>query len=176
VTTPHINPPLGALADSERARHARATLESLHDVGQRIKACEDEKAALSARLNALLAAGREARLTLEALGHEMGMTRASIFQRTGGKGGIRGTSHPEESGATSERQAEVMEQLRALRPHIEDNRREAKLLQVEAKGLIDAAYQAGVTCRQAGAAMGISNVAVYYRGGKRGLRPGRRPS
>jgi hypothetical protein len=152
-------------------------LERLRDLGQRIKANEQERATLSAKANALLADGREAQLTLEALAHEMGVTRQSIFQRTGGKGGIRGTSHPkEESAAIRAEQTKITEHLRALRIHMDANRREGKLLQIEAKQLIGTAYDLGVTCRQAGAAMGISNVAVYDRGGKRGLKLGRWPS
>ena len=152
-------------------------LDHLHDVGQRIKDNEQERARLSAEVNSLLTAGRRANLTCDALAREMGVQRAAVFHRTGGKQGIRGSSNPKKtSTATHAKQTKIKAQLQALMIQIEDNRRQGKLLKLEAKRLIDAAYDLGLTCRRVGAAMGISNMAVYYRGGKRGLKRGRRPS
>jgi len=151
-------------------------LDRLHDVSQRIKANGQERARLSAEATALLKAGREAKLTCDVLANEVGFARTSVYNRTG-KQGLQGASHPRaESAATAAKQVEVNAQLRALRADIEDNRRQRELLDIEANQLIGTAYGLGLTCRQVGPAMGMSNVTVYRRGGKRGLKPGRRPS
>jgi len=177
MATQEHNPPIGFRADGARERSAHDVLDGLqldglHDVGERLKANKQEQARLSAKTNVLLKAGREAKLTCDALAHEMGLTRASIFKRAGGKQGLRGTSHPKKtSAATAAKQAEVKAQLQALRTDIEDSRRQGEWLNIEANGLIGAAYGLGLTCRQVGAAMGFSNVSVYRRGGKRGLNP-----
>jgi len=182
MATQERNPRIGFQADSTREICAHDVLDDLqldglHDVGQRLKANKQERARLSAKANALLKAGREAKLTCDALAHEMGLTRASIFKRAGGKQELRGTSHPKaESAATAAKQAEIKAQLQALRTDIEDNRRQGEWLNIEANGLIGAAYGLGLTCRQVGAAMGMSNVSVYLRGGKCGPKPGRRRS
>ncbi len=155
-----LTPTLVSQDAGEEERRARGVLDLLHDVGQRLKAHKQETARLSAKANALLNAGREAKLTHAALAREMGVTRASIFHRTGGKQGLRGTSNPKTtSAATTARQAEVKAQLQAIRTDIEDNRRQGELLDIEASKLIGVAYGLGLTWRQVGAAMGNSNVA-----------------
>jgi len=166
-----LTPTLASQDADEEERCAREVLGLLRDAGERLKAHKQERARLSANANALLKAGREAKLTCDALAREIGLARNSVVNRTG-KQGLRGTSHPKtESAATAARQAEVKAQLQALRTGIEDNRRQRELLDIEANGLIGVAYGLGLTCRQVGAAMGMSNVGVYRRGGKRGLKP-----
>ena len=170
-----VNPTLVIQDADKEGRFEQGLLDRLADVGQRLKANKRERARLSANANALLNAGREAKLTVDALGHEMGLTRQAVFRRTGGKQGLRGTSNPTKtSAATVAKQAEIKAQLRALRTDIEDNRRQGELLDVETNRLIGIAYGFGLTCRQVGAAMGMSNVSVYRRGGKRGIKPERR--
>jgi hypothetical protein len=181
MATQEHNPPIGLRTDDARGRSSHDVfdglrLDGLHDLGERLKANKQELARLSARTNALLKAGRRAKLTCGALAQEMGLARNSVSVRTSGQG-LRGTSNPKRTtAATLDRQAEVKAQLQVLRADIEDNRCQRELLDIEANELIIAAYQFGLTCREVGAAMGMSNVAVYHRGGKRGLKPGSRPS